>query len=365
MKLPNIQYRFLNWRDGMKITKKHLVAHDMAILDAIRDSSALTINNHNYGLLPAQNGTDSGIQVSVMGDTLQLLSCRAVTPGGIRIEWEAISDPDSVSLSLLDYKSRLGNIGIFYVVLRISLANIVETGDYDLDEHPLRKPYILLKPMLELLSSHENLADSYSLPIFRVRFEGQMFSPDYDYIPPTTGVFGENLMWYYETCGKQINSIQQTCVLVVKKINAMQSQTPIAKDVYQISEKLITVGLEIIDYYRLLAKDLPPVHFIQSLVRYARTIRTALDCLSEISASRLFQYIRNNVGGTTKFNNHYAEITKALFESMIDSVLSNTYNHNDCTLLLDNLKTFLDFLEFIFQSLLALPYVDAGKWDIA
>jgi hypothetical protein len=50
---------------------------------------------------------------------------------------------------------------------------------------------------------------------------------------------------------------------------------------------------------------------------------------------------------------------------MIDSVLGNPYNHNDCTLLLDNIKSYLDFLEFVFQSLLALPYVDAGKWDIA
>lgn len=365
MTLPDIEYRFLNWRDGMKITQKHLASHDKAILDAIRDCSALRINAHNYGVLPAPDGANAGMQVSVLGDTIRLLYCRAITPGGIRVDWEAGLDPDSVSLSLLDYKSRLGSAGLFYVVLRISLTNLIESGEYDTEEQPLRKPYVILKPMLELLSVHEKLADAYSIPIFRIRFEGQMFSPDYDYIPPTTGIFGENLSWYYDTCGKQISSIHQTAVLIIKKINTMQTQSPIAKDIHRICDKLVTASMEIIDNYRLVVKDLAPIYFVQSLVRYARVIRTALDCLSETSATRLYQYIRNNVAGTTKFNMHFPEVTKSLFESMIDSVLGNPYNHNDCTLLLDNIKSYLDFLEFVFQSLVTLPYVDAGKWDIA
>jgi len=52
-------------------------------------------------------------------------------------------------------------------------------------------------------------------------------------------------------------------------------------------------------------------------------------------------------------------------DSMIDTVLMSPYNHNDCSLLLDNIKGYLDFIEFVLQNLLALPYVDAGKWDIA
>ncbi|KAA0989266.1 FliH/SctL family protein [Dyadobacter aurulentus] len=365
MTLPEITYPFLNWRDGMKITQRHLVAHDHAIRDAIRDATAIFLNGHNYGLLPAVDNSGAGIQLRVLGDTIQMLSCRAITPGGIRVEWDAGADPDSVSLSLMDYKNRLGNAGIFYVVLRISLSSLTETGEYDLEEQPLRKPFVTLKPMLELLSVHEKLSDAYSMPIFRIRFEGQMFSPDYDYIPPSAGVFGENLLWYYETCGKQINSIHQTAILILKKINGMQNQSPVARDIYQISEKLVFAGLEIIDHYRLISKDLPPIHFIQELIRYARTMRTAIDCLSENNANRFYQYLRNNVAGTTKFNTHYGEVTKSVMDSMIDSVLTSPYYHNDCSLLLDNVKGYLDFIDFVFQNLLALPYVDAGKWDIA
>ena len=366
MALPGVEYQFVNWRDGMKITQKHLTAQDQAIRDAIRDTAAVFINGHNYGLLPGEDGVSAGMQISVMGDTVRLLSCRAILPGGIRVEWDSGADQDRVSLSLLDYKSRLGNIGIFYVVLRISLSNVIESGDYDPEEMPRRKPFKVLKPMLELLSVHEKIADAYSIPIFRVRFEGQLFSPDFDYIPPTAGVFGENLLWYYETCGKQISSIHQTAVLTIRKINSMQNPSAVARDIHQIMERLVMTGLEVIDHYRVVSKEQPPIYFIGDLMKYARTMRIAMDCLSENSAGRLYQYMRNNVGGTTKFNMHVPEVNKSTMDSMIDTVLTSQYNHNDCTMLLDSVKSYLDFLEFVLQSLLALPYVEAtGKWDIA
>lgn len=365
MIFPEIAHPFLNWRDGMKISQRHLTANDNAVRDAIRDATAQSINAHNYGILPAFNDSGAGIQLRVIGDTVQLTSCRAVTPGGIRVEWKSGSDPDAVSLSLMDYKTRLGNVGIFYVVLRISLASVTETGEYDIEEVPLRKPFVVLKPMLELLSLHETLSDAHSLPVFRIRLEGQMFTPDYDYIPPTTGVFGENLLWYYEVCGKQINSIHQSAVLILRKINGMQSRSPLAVDIAQIADKLVVTGMEVIDHYRLICKDLPPIYFIQDLVRYARTLRIALDCLPEASVNRFYNYLRNNVAGSTKFNVHYSEVTRSVVESIVDAVLSVSYNHNDCSMLIDNLKGFLDFAEFLVQSLLALPYVEAGKWDIA
>jgi hypothetical protein len=365
MKLPEIKYQFVNWRDGMKITQQHLTASDNATRDAVRDSTAVHLNGHNYGLLASEDGSGTGLKINVMGDTIQLLSCRAITPGGIRVEWDAGEDTDAVSLSLLDYKNRLGGGGLFYVVLRMSLSGQVEHGKYDTEEVPLRKPFMTLKPMLELLPGYETLADAFSIPVFRVRFEGQLFVPDYDYIPPTTGVFGENLLWYYDTCGKQIYSLQQTSIQIVRKINGMQSQSPVSRDVFQLAQSMVHTGLQVIDEYKLISKEMPPVYFIHGLVRYARGMRTTLECLSENSSARLYQYLRNNVGGTTKFNMHVPEVSKSLMDSMIDSVLTNHYDHNDCNLLLDSIKGFLDFLEFVLQSLLALPYVDAAKWDIA
>ena len=366
MVIPEVQNHFINWRDGMKITQSHLSAHDLAIRDAIRDVASLHTGGFNFGLLPAENGQEADLRVSVIGDNFQLNGCRAVTPGGLRIDWQAGKGSEPLSISLLDYKNRMGNAGFFYIVLRASINSLVESGDYDSDELPLRKPFRVIKPTLELLSAHETIADGFSIPIFRIRSEGQLFSPDYDYIPPSIGVFGENMLWYFDTCGKLINNIHQTAILTLRKINAMPSPSVIAKDIAQVLERIVSIGIDVIDPYRLYLKDQPPVFFISSLVKYARAIRVAFDCLSESSATRLYQYFRNNIGGTTKFNRHIPEVTKSFLDSMTDTVLSKTYNHNDCALLLDSLRSFLDFLDFLLQSLFELPYVEtAARWDIA
>lgn len=365
MAIPPIQHHFVNWRDGMKITQMHLTQHDMAVRDAIRDVGALSTTPYNYGLLPRDDGKSAGLQLSVLNDTIELYACRALTPGGIRIEWENPPHGEGVSLSLMDYRSQMGSSGIYYIVLRASFSQLIETGQYDADEQPMRKPFTQIKPALDLVSSYENLSDAYSFPIFRVKLEGQVITPDYEYIPPSTGVFGESLLWYYESCGKSLNTIHQTAVSIIRKINGMQQQSPIAKDVWYLADKLVAQGLDIIENYRLISIHRPPVFFVEQLCRYARTLKTTIDSMSEHGAARLYQYIRNNIGGTNRMNLQVREITKSFIDSLTDSVLANPYSHNDCTLLLDNLKTFLDFLEFMLQSLLTLPYVDSTKWDIA
>ncbi len=365
MTLPTIGYQFVNWRDGMKITQKHLVQHDQAIREAIRDVAAIRLTPYNYGLLPADDGKSAGLQLSVLNDTLQLVSCRGITPGGLRIEWQCNDDPDAVSISLLDYRSRLGTTGTFYVVLRASLGQLIEDGPYDPEELPMRKPFMTLKPALDLVSVHEQLSDAYSFPIFRVRLEGQMIMPDYEYVPPSTGVFGETLSWYYETCGKSLNSIHHTAAAIVRKINGMQQPSPVAKDILTTAGKLVDQGINCLEAYRLLAGGQPPAFFIEQLCRYARTFKTVVSCFSEQSAARFYQYLQNNIAGSSQVNVQIREITRSFVESLTDAVLTTPYVHNDCTVLLDHLKTFLDFLEFMLQNLLALPYVETGRWDIA
>jgi hypothetical protein len=366
MLLPNIEYRFLNWRDGMKITQKHLVEHDNAIRASMQDIAAIFINNHNYGLLPAEDGVSSSLQISLMGDTIELSACRAITPGGVRVEWQTSANHAPITLSVLDYKRKLGSAGIFFVILKANPFKPVEVGEYDTQESPMRRPYLITKPELDLLSSHDALSDVFSIPIFKIRFEGQLFSPDYEYIPPSVSVHGENLKWYYDTCGRLCNNIQQTSVQIVRKIGGMQNRSQVAVDIHRVLEKLLTCCVEMNDYYRIVAKDQPPIYFTECLIRFARVFRVALDCLPDANAARLYNYLKNNVGGTTELNNTIQAATKSFIDGKIDNVLISNYNHNDSMLLFDNIVRFLDFLDFLLQKLSPLNYVDDAKgWDIA
>ena len=42
----------VNWVDGMKISKEHLVQLENYFIDAIRDMKSANLTNYNYGILP-------------------------------------------------------------------------------------------------------------------------------------------------------------------------------------------------------------------------------------------------------------------------------------------------------------------------
>lgn len=366
MLLPTPKYPYVNWRDGMKISQKHLVDHDLAIKDSVRDVAAILLSNHNYGVLPSEDGTTSGLILSFSSDTINVKTCRGITPGGVRIDWQAPAGQQTLSLSLLDYKRQLGSAGLFYVVIKASVSQTVEIGDYDSDETPMRRPYLITKPELDFLSGFDALSDANSFPIFRVRFEGQLFSPDYEYIPPSVNIHGEGLLWYYESCGTLLNNIQQLAVQIVRKIGGMQNRSSVAVDIHRILEKVLIHCAESMDYYRIVVKELPPVYMAEYFMRLARMLRISFDCLPETNAAVLFNYFQNTIAGTTGvFKTPVSAATKSLIDSMIDNVLISQYNHNDSTLLFDSIVRFLDFLDFFLQKLITLNYADnKGGWDI-
>ncbi|MEO6282974.1 MAG: type VI secretion system baseplate subunit TssK [Dyadobacter sp.] len=350
----------------MKITQKHFVDHDFAIKDSIRDISAIQINNHNYGLLSADDGLTSSLTSPVFsGDVIQITTCRGITPGGVRLEWTASKDHPALTLSLLEYKMKLGTAGVFYVIIKANPFQTIEIGDYETAGLG-RRPYVAVKPSLDLLSVHDMLSDAYSFPICRIRFESQRFSIDHEYIPPSVHIHGESLLWYYESCGTLFNNFQQLAIQIVRKIGGMQSRSSIAADIHRILEKMLIFCAGSVDHYHLIVKELPPIHMAEAFMKMARMLRISFDSLPEANSSMLFNYFHNNIAGTTNiFKTHISAASKSMIDSMIDNVLVNEYNHNDSTLLFDSIVRFLDFMEFFCQKLLPLNYADnQGGWDI-
>lgn len=366
MILPPIQHQYVNWRDGMKIGQRHLTDSDLAVRDGLRDASAIRLTSHSYGLLPADDGTASGLSLSFSSDTVQVVGCRAITPGGVRIEWQPAAAQPPLTLSLLDHKHKLGNAGLFYVIVRCNPFRTVEIGEYRTGEMPMRRPHVAPKPELDLLSAFETLSDAFSLPVFRVRYEGQLFSPDYDYIPPSVCIHGESLQWYYTSCGTLLGNIQHLALQIVKKIGGMANRSGTAASVHRLMEKVLILCAEISDYYRLVVKELPPVYMAECFMRLARLLRVSFDCLPEADASALFHYFQNMIAGTTSvFKTPVPAAAKSLIDAMIDNVLVSQYNHNDSTAFFDSTVRFMDFLEFLCHKLLLLNYADnRGSWDI-
>ncbi|MEZ4905212.1 MAG: hypothetical protein R2822_27405 [Spirosomataceae bacterium] len=85
MATSNTKHWPINWVDGMKITKDHLIGSDLAAIDAQREIAQTHLNAHTYGLLYSNDNQVT--QLIQNGNELTLPFCRAVTLGGVRIEF--------------------------------------------------------------------------------------------------------------------------------------------------------------------------------------------------------------------------------------------------------------------------------------
>src|SRR5690349_16383587 len=89
--LPDIKRQLTHWVDGMKIHKQHFTDSENALLDQLRDSTALRLTNFNFGLLHPSPTEKRSIDVKIIraqhaNFKIVLSHCRAVTAGGCRIE---------------------------------------------------------------------------------------------------------------------------------------------------------------------------------------------------------------------------------------------------------------------------------------
>lgn len=85
--LPPFKTNPVNWVDGMKINKDHLLLTDKHFTETTRDAIALQLNDFNYGLCPPHEEGVSNFNISLSVDDSKVIravlkSCRAVTPGG-------------------------------------------------------------------------------------------------------------------------------------------------------------------------------------------------------------------------------------------------------------------------------------------
>src|SRR5688572_1749419 len=87
--LPDIKNFPVNWVDGMKISSRDFIAMENAVTDGLRDAQATRLNEYNYGLLPTNHPEADNYPKLVydyVNNQLVLKECRALTPGGQRIE---------------------------------------------------------------------------------------------------------------------------------------------------------------------------------------------------------------------------------------------------------------------------------------
>jgi hypothetical protein len=355
---PTISRLPVNWIDGMKINKTHFNQLTEFAFDAIRDATAIGLNDLNFGLLEPLSKGES-CTVFVDSERIEVRDCRAVTRGGMRIELSGGGQNGLITSSKpLQQDSFFTSTSEWFVVLKVNPFARQAVGEPNAQESPLRQPFTEPSFSVELVRTEDaTSADfaAFALPLAKIKYERAGITRDEHYIAPCAKLkCSEDLLSWHKTFEGQLREIEKFVWDIIRKIHDKRrhkSTTPLAEDVFVLCEKMVSHIAATSDDYRLIYPDLPPVHTVSYFCKLARVIGGSMKLAQ--NKAYLVEYLRNYV----------KDIQAGTFEERVDEMCNLTYNHLDISLSLQQINAFLQQLLALFSRLAQLDYEQLAKDD--
>lgn len=359
--LPELKYWPVNWADGMKISRSHLIASDNALRDAVRDATGLLLNTYNYGLLTSPTGQASPLLLTCDGSDVTLSVCRAVTPGGARIDFDA-ARALPLKLPLANFRDQWQRLGTTsgYVVLDVNPFEPQPWGQPDPEEIPLRYPHTQPTCHLSVLTASmlaPGMAAGYHLPIGKLLLTGGQFSLDNNYLPPCRSVSAwPAFRQHHQNIGKNLGKIADSATTVIGRVrtNARSGQANLlASSIGYLAEATVRVMSDHLDAYDLRGQDESPLFMVELGVRLARTLKLAIKSTPDQERDTMFNYFKN-----------WCNISPADLETALQNLLEEEYLHADCQPMITAIYNLTDKLIVLYSKLSELNYVEKNRDSI-
>lgn len=354
----------VNWVDGMKINKSHFLAQDNAMEFRLGQTVSGLLNDLNYGLLPALQGS-GGLKLFLSTDNQQKVqvrvrSFRAITAGGYYMEFNddsalrgaSLQTPlISTALALRDLKSKSTD---FYVVLTVNPFKRVPYGEASPDEIPPRLPFALPVISVDLVPVSEvtrNKLGSFQLPVGKVKIDDQKVQLVEEYIPPCSTVSCHpDLLEIHAALEQFFSKMESYSLQIIQKIQQKKQANEMAVIVQKLCEKvLFFTGTEVAEL-KSLGLVQAPVYIISKICSLARVFKNTLDC-----------YLG---GGKEELVNYFTEwcsFTKGDLENAIVTLSNHQYDHLDINSSVEKVSVFTIIISNLFHQLARLEYIGKRK----
>jgi hypothetical protein len=178
-----ITSNFVNWVDGMKLSKDQFITQERAIRDHLRDAVELGLSDHHFGLLEP-------VDLSFHGREARLIACRAVCRDGSRIEHlsehEQAADADLSTYQNPEHEGRS-----FYLLAMPQHEASEGLGPY-VGEPPRQETCVPRMKLLVMPDDRLNATAlrSAMLPIARFSVQQGKVVPASDYLAPWFQITG-------------------------------------------------------------------------------------------------------------------------------------------------------------------------------
>ncbi len=347
----------------MKLNRDHLIAEQLAVQDRIRDSSALSLNPFNYGILPPLPQNRFGLDVRLTSDRFNTLSirvseCRGITPGGQRIE---ISESNNIKLAetscFLSAEINLNQTTgrEYMIVISANPLERVPVGEHNPIENPPRNPFASESYFLNVLPVDDVAFSNngfYHLTIGKLRIEGSSGILDENYIPPVVSVQSHpDLVELWQLAESKLSEMERNLVEIIQKIY-LKKQTD---DLPQTALEVAKAGRDFFSHamfaYRQMFFFQSPVYFFGFFSDLARCLKNALDSREGSGKEQFLGYIRAWV----------IEISQAEFESLLEDMVNNRYDHMNIHRSVIPVQKFAKSVFSVFAKLADLDFIGDKK----
>jgi hypothetical protein len=354
-------YLPVNWVDGMKINKNHFIDEQNARVQAQAFATGAHINHINYGLLPSVAGEHSPINLQINFDNQQqvvvnLLCCRAVTPGGyvINIEQDADDEYTTVTEKILGLSVPFAELRIksetYFVVLAVNPYKRIPTGNALEDELPLRIPFTLPQYSLSLLPEEDlqyQRPGLYQLVIGKFFIKEQNILVDQDYIPPSvTSSSHPELIDVFAGMEAFISKMELYCTQILQKIIQKKQQNELAQIVQRLCENILQYSNSNAMVYRWSMLHQPPLHMLSVIASMARVLKNTLD-----------QYLGSGKEELINYFMEWCDLKQGDLENLITNLTNHKYVHEDINATVELTANFSKSISTLFHNLSRLEYI--------
>jgi hypothetical protein len=270
---PEFKHFPVNWMDGMKISSKEFIAFDNYIQDTVRDMRCHFMHDYSYGMLPSSNHEVNRypkFQFNAAQSSIVLMECRAVTPGGYRIEIsEKTYESNAYPAQLPSVRITPDMYGVFEVFIVIKDFERVGAGRYAEDLPPRHK---VAAPAYELYIQRKGentyggiIPNTLKISEIEIR-DGKVsaiFSETGDYIPPCTVISAhQRLESAHGTFEQYLTAALEHIKTILSVATPSIDVNQDAKDAIALSEKLGSYIWGSLSRYRRVIPNQSPIEMI-------------------------------------------------------------------------------------------------------
>ncbi|MCB2409382.1 hypothetical protein [Hymenobacter lucidus] len=362
--LPEIKHYPVNWVDGMKISRRHFTELEQFTTEHLRDAVAVGLSAHRYGLLPTDEHGLSSFELLLNVDQQQsvqarLTHCRAITAGGARIEITGGSEPLTLRTSLAQLLSEFNLTATeqlrFSVVVTVNPYVRVPMGQPAPEEIPPRHPYTRPEYQLSIVPTQQvNTAavSSFHLVVGELLYAEGALRPVPQFIPPSTALSSHpSLLRWLHQIEHLLQEIETDAFKVIHKVKLRaDKKSALSEQVQFLAERTVFALAQHLTTLHLSAAEQPPIQLLDTLLRIAKQVKTALDCLTEIEREEMLKYFEQ-----------WSETAPAALLGALQSTVTLRYDHHRVHEHLEQQVALWQLVANVFRQLTQLEYIGKNK----